>query len=185
MLPPGIETNSITSPKTISPSSAKNESRPIMLRSRRVAYPNAPNAADEQRRRTGRLPERRRVDRRVVGEDRPGADADQRAHAEEKADRELLGALDGGVHGDDADDRTDDRDHRDAAAEVAAEVGAEPCNAGGDGDEAHRLAEDRAGAVAADGDRLLGDLLEAAHVGIVLGPHRVRPDVLRELADVG
>jgi len=61
-----------------------------------------------------------------------------------------------------------------ATRHVAAEIGAEGCNGAGEGDEAHRLAEDRAGAVAGNRDRRLGDLLEAAHVRIVLGTPEVR-----------
>ena len=116
----------------------------------------------------GRLPQRLRLHLGVVGEHRRGRDAEEGAEAEEQADRELLRAAHGDVEADDAGDRADEGDDAPAAGDVAAEVGADGCYRAGQGDEAHRLAEDGAGAVAADGDRLLGDLLEAAHAEIVL-----------------
>ncbi len=74
------------------------------------------------------------------------------------------------VEAEDARERADEGDDAPPARDVAAEVGAESGDGARQRDEAHRLAEDRAGAIAVDGDRRLGDLLEAAHAGIVLVP---------------
>ena len=73
--------------------------------------------------------------------------------------------MDCDVEPEDAGDRADERDDAPAAGEIASEVGAEGGDATCEGDKAHGLAEDGTGAIAADGDRLLGDLLEAAHAG--------------------
>ena len=55
--------------------------------------PVGAEASDEERRGTGCLPERLRVDGRVVGEHRRHGDAEEGAEPEEQADRKLLGLL--------------------------------------------------------------------------------------------
>ena len=103
------------------------------------------------------------MDGGVVGEHGRRGDPEERAEAEEKPDRELFGTTDRDIEAEDAADRADERDDAPPTGEIASEVGAEGGDATREGDEAHGLAEDGPGTVAADGDRLLGDLLEAGH----------------------
>src|SRR3954453_3086402 len=112
-------------------------------------------AADEQPGGTARLPQHGRVVVRVEGEDRAGEEAEQEPEAEEQRDRERLAPLRGGdVQAKDAADRRDEGNPSGAARQVAADVRPGGGEYDRDRDEAHDLAEDRAGidALAAGGE---------------------------------
>src|SRR5581483_1324321 len=100
-------------------------------------------AGDEECRRTAGFPDCLRIGARVVGDGGRNGEAEQEAEAEEEADGELLGPLRGGVDPEQQGKGGDVRADCPVARGVAADVGAEREDTRGEGNEAHRLAEQR------------------------------------------
>ena len=127
---------------------------------RRVA--RCSEAGDEERRCTARLPDHLRIGRGVVGNGGRGREPDEDAEGEEEADRELLGLPHRDVHAEQAAERHEEQHEPPAVGQIAAEVRTGREQAGRDGDEAHRLAEEDP-RVVARGGRLVCPVLGDRH----------------------